>query len=87
MTGEFGTPNKSNLTLTGQLLRAISTSYTKNGFKIFIQATKRDDGLSNDDVAVHVSKRRPFLALTTGEQRIIAQKYQAKIRELARSLQ
>lgn len=87
LTGDFATPNKSNLTFTGQMLDAIKYKVTTKGFKIFIGKTARKEGnQSNEDVAWNVSIHRPFLALTDKEQAALKLEYRDYIRELARNL-
>ena len=87
VTGEFGTPGKTNLTLTGQMLNSLDYKTTQKGFKIFIKNTKRTDRkLTNKEVSEYVSKTRPFLALTDKEQDRLKIEFLQKIRLLARNL-
>ncbi len=80
--GEFGSPARSNLTFTGEMLKALSWRVTGGGLSIYIKKTRRKDGLTNDKVAEYVRVERPFLALTDGEQRILTQLISKKISEL-----
>jgi hypothetical protein len=92
--GEYGSPGRSNLTMTGQMLNNIGFSTTSKGFKIFIKDTQRaspvwekgKQQLSNKTVAEHVSKERPFLALTTDEQLRLREEWLKEVRDLARQL-
>jgi hypothetical protein len=62
---DFFSPAKSNLTLTGQMLRSID--FTKNKLKASVTVGptgKRDDGLTNKKVAQFVSEGgRPFIGI------------------------
>jgi hypothetical protein len=88
--GKFGSPTRSNLTLSGQMLEAMLNARTKNSFDYFEitipnsrrSPIRRADGsgipqnLSNAEVAEYVSTQgRPFFALTVGEQRILNKQY------------
>ena len=77
--GSFGSPSKSNLTLTGQMLDSLIYKIVNNGILIDVANTKRKKAIgsgyvkqTNQEVAGYVSENgRPFLALSPGEQRII----------------
>jgi hypothetical protein len=90
--GLFGTIGKSNLTLTGQMLDALDSKILSNGFRIDIKNTvRRKIGnerttITNSQVANFVSEKRPFLALTIPEQRIVLKEYERIIRELSRTI-
>lgn len=79
--GRFGSPGRSNLTLTGQMLESMVGKANKKGIIISIPKTRRrklrpsDQSLTNDDVYEFVRKLRPFLALSKGETRIIEQEH------------
>lgn len=61
---------KSNLTMTGQMLNAISYRVKKLGGIIFIKDSSRRDGRNtNKEVAKYVSKDRPFFHLSDSEIR------------------
>jgi hypothetical protein len=82
---------KSNLTLSGQMLEALDYKSTSKGFTVFVKNTKRSKignekkTITNDKVAEYVSKQgRPFLALTKSEQNILSRSFQRLLRELAR---
>ena len=64
-------PGKSNLTFTGQLLYSLGLKKASKRIVIEPQGT-RVDGKSNAEVARHVSKVRPFLALSKDEQAFVA---------------
>jgi phage gpG-like protein len=79
--GDFFSPARSNLTLTGQMLDALDYEIdTSSGsVRVFVEASQRDDdgsgeNLSNADVAKKVqSEGRPFLRIDeTGIERIKA---------------
>ena len=90
--GEFGTPNKSNLTLTGQMLQAFGNKVTKNTFNLFIKKTSRktitggSDKHNNAKIAEFVSKLRPFLNLSKPEARVIISEYRQHIKDVARKI-
>lgn len=74
---------KSNLTYTGQLLKAIKISLTARGFELNIAGTSRTgSSLTNKQVAEKVSRNgRPFFALTKDEQQLITQMVDDIVRE------
>jgi hypothetical protein len=83
--GPYGSPTKSNLTMTGELLESISFSFNKNGFKLFISDDERNDGkLSNKAVADYVATDRPFFAITKSELNILRREISTKIRDIIR---
>jgi hypothetical protein len=83
VTGEFGSARRSNLTLTGQMLNAITYRTTREGFKLYIDNTIRSgDNKTNAQVAGYVRERRPFFALTGGEQRTILKQFTDSILRL-----
>ena len=89
--GEFASPGKSNLTLTGQMLRAIGKSISNGRITLSIlNSTRRDPNkkkqLTNKQVAEFVSKDREFFALTEGEQRIIIAEYRKILKALAKRI-
>ena len=64
------TPTRSNLTMTGQMLNAISYKVKKLGGIIFIKDNTRKDGrATNKEIAEYVSKDRPFFNLSDSEIR------------------
>lgn len=72
--GQFFSPNKSNLTLTGQLINSLKGRSNFRTQRITVKPTgSRSDGLKNEEVAGDVAKNgRPFLGLDEkGRQRII----------------
>ena len=86
VTGEFGKPGKSNLTLTGQMLKAISYTASYGAVKVFIADTQREDtakaGITNADIAQKVQDDgRPFFYLTDTEVRTIQTKVFNKVRD------
>lgn len=94
---EFFRPNTSNLTLTGQMLRALtySVDFAKKAVKVFVQDTGRQaialkktnvkDEKTNAEVAKEVGQVRPFIGIDEkGEEQIrisLAQKIRNKIRK------
>jgi hypothetical protein len=90
--GDFGTPNKSNLTLTGQMLKAFGRSVTKNTYQVFIKATGRTkitggrDRHTNKKIAEYVSKLRPFLSLSKPEVRVIISEFRQHVKDVARKI-
>lgn len=67
--GSLGTPNKSNLTYTGEMLDSLKSETTLRGFRVFIPKSKRKDGETNSEVAKSVSRQRPFLRFAQTEMR------------------
>lgn len=64
------TPTRSNLTMTGQMLDAITYSVKKLSGIIFIKDSSRSGSdATNKEVAEYVSKDRPFLNLSDSEIR------------------
>ena len=88
--GQFGSPSRSNLTNTGQLLDSIRVSATSRGFKVSIPNTPRkrvgneSRVPSNRDVANFVRKERAFFALTRAEQRIVEREVGLLVRRVFR---
>jgi hypothetical protein len=59
-------PNRSQLTVTGQLLKSLSytASPQQKSVKVFVSSSRRTDGENNRDVARDViSNGRPFIGL------------------------
>lgn len=71
--GVFGTPDKSNLTLSGQMLDSMTYSIQRSGFIVYIPETiRRASKLTNAQLSRFVSQAgRPFMNLTAGESRIV----------------
>lgn len=95
--GEFGTPTKSNLTFTGQMLDSITIGARDGVFTLTIPPSPRTDGKTNKQVAEFHSKqrrffnangnlvtipKRAFFALTEGELRILTRELESIIREI-----
>lgn len=79
-------PGRSNLTMTGQMLEALKYEVDK-GIRIFIANTGRDDSdLSNSEVAALASLKRPFLAVTDEEMKVVNRMYKDEINRLIRRL-
>jgi hypothetical protein len=84
---DFFKPTKSNLTLTGQMLKSLDFTKFMNPAKVVIEATgkRNDSNLSNKEVSKFVAEGgRPFLGL---HDKGIEQVRQLIIRDLRRKLQ
>jgi len=93
VSGKFGSPGRSNLTDTGQLLESFEVTGKQGQFNIDIPNTKRQKrggekkSRTNAEVAEHVSDNgRPFFALTKAEQQILAKEVKDTIRSKLRGL-
>jgi len=91
--GEFGSPAKSNLTLSGQLLDSMTYRISPKEIYIFIPSSSRrktnkydSADKTNKEVAEFVAKERPFMAITSGELRILEREVDLIISEILRSL-
>jgi hypothetical protein len=91
--GAFGSPKRSNLTLSGQLLESMTYRVSAKEIYIYIPSTSRNkinkydnNDKTNKEVAEYVSKDRPFLAITSGELRILEREVDLIIGEILRSL-
>ena len=86
--GEFGAPARSNLTLSGEMLKSMQFEIKKFGFTILIPETKRRGGsLTNAQLArYHSESGRPFMALTSGESRIIQSRMKSQVQKRIRPL-
>jgi len=90
--GSFGSPAKSNLTLSGQMLNALVGQATEEGFRVYVQSTPREGFKFNNSfakasstnavVAGFASRERPFLALTGDEQKILARIIDTEIQKI-----
>ena len=81
------TPKKSNLTMTGQLLDALTGKGLRVAIGIIsVKSTRRKDrDLKNSDVAKYVSDQgRPFLNLTSKEIKELAQNIKRDLVKLLR---
>jgi hypothetical protein len=84
--GPFFSPRRSNLTLTGQMLNSFEIKTKRRGFRIQIANNPRwDTNKSNRDIAEYVSVKRPFLALTEPEKRIVIRRYRELLRKIVLS--
>lgn len=85
--GEYGSPGKSNLTLSGQLLNSMTFNISKFGFSIIIPETKRRGSeITNAKLARYVQKDRPFMNLTSGEIRIVKSRMKLQIQKRLKKL-
>lgn len=75
LLGKFATPNKSNLTFTGEMLDSIEIKAGDKGFNLYINNKRRSDGMTNKNLAELVTEEgRPFFAITKQEIRMIRTK-------------
>lgn len=91
VTGKYGSAAKSNLTLTGQMLDALTYTASRNKVRVFIKNTIRSEGkfakkLTNQQVAEYVSKDRPFMAIASGEMRILIREYERYVATIIKKL-
>ncbi len=86
--GAFGSPRKSNLTLTGQMLESIGFGVVGNIVRVYVENTQRaGESITNAELAKKVSDQgRPFFALTSDEQKILIREIEREIRSLSRRL-
>lgn len=86
--GRFGSPRKSNLTNTGEMLEDFVIDLLSNGtgVQIRIGDTRRQDGKTNSEIASYVSEDRPFLELTESELQILVRKVEQRLRQAARKI-
>lgn len=83
--GEFGSPARSNLTNTGQMLDSIQVKAESGKATVSIADTVRSDGKTNSEVAGHVADNgRPFMNLANEEAKILTKDFENLVRELAR---
>lgn len=65
---DLTTPNKSNITRTGQLIESITGKASSGGFEIELAGKRTDSPLTNDEVGKFVKEQgRPFLNLSNVE--------------------
>lgn len=88
--GDRGTPAKSNLTFTGELLDSIEAKVRKKRksgtILLRIPNSRRSDGKTNAQVAGWVRDERPFFALTKKETRVILREWERVVRRFIRIL-
>ena len=84
--GEFGSVRKSNLTLTGQMLDAISYEAKARGVRVYIDTSTREDGKhTNAEVAEFVQDAgRPFFILTQDELTVVVRAIERELRKKTR---
>jgi len=97
--GAFGSPGRSNLTLTGQMLEAIRYESNARGIRVFIQNSARDDGHTNAEIADLVQSGgsytnangnkvtippRPFFVLTQDELTVLVREIERELRKKTR---
>lgn len=80
--GEFFSPTRSNLTLTGQMLSSLTSKSQDNKISVYVKDNSRSDGNTNNKIAEYVSQQgREFLNLAVEEQRIVKKRIEDMIRE------
>ena len=86
VAGPFGSPGKSNLTYSGQMLESIRVQANARGFRVEIPNTRRaNSNLTNSRVAQYVQDNgRPFFALTQDEIQILVREIEREVRKLTR---
>lgn len=85
--GSFGSPGRSNLTNTGEMLDSMEVKvFNDSNFEILIPNSLRKDKKLNSRIAEFVEKQgRPFFALTPDEQQILVKEIEDKIRKALNS--
>lgn len=86
--GEFGSPRRSNLTFTGQMLNALRYEANARGISLFIEnSPRRDDPYTNKEIAEFVQEQgRPFFTLTTDELTILIREIEREVRKITRRI-
>ena len=76
--GKFGSPARSNLTFSGQMLEALGFKVSGGNIFIRVKATRRPgEDLNNRELSEIVSEERPWLSLTRTEWRILKKDIEA----------
>lgn len=84
--GDFFSPGRSNLTLTGQMLESIKAKVSDGKITVSLSGT-RDDGQTNKEVGEFVSENgRPFLNLAVEEKQILLRKIETDLIKYIRLL-
>lgn len=79
------TPNRSNLTFTGEMLDSLGVTKVKEGEATVDVSGNRTDGLTNQKVAGYVTAQgRPFNNLTPVEKRQIEQIIETELKKIVR---
>lgn len=80
--GSFGSPSRSNLTFTGNLLDSMVVTSSEGEFDLTIPNSRRDsDNKTNAQVAKKVAQAgRPFFALSADERQILRKDIEETIR-------
>jgi len=80
---EFTTPNKSNLTFSGQMLESMKIlKIKKNSVLISPKGRRRKSQLTNEEVAERVSGKRPFNNLSDLEIKKLIRFYRLNFGDL-----
>jgi hypothetical protein len=85
--GDFGSPGKSNLTLTGQMLDSIQIKLQPYGVLLYFPDTKHrySKRITVRELAQYVQEQgRPFFRLTRGERRILLNLVKQEVRSKLR---
>lgn len=85
--GPFASANRSNLTMSGELLESIIYKIVGRDVVIEVENSDRGDGLTNKQLAKYVTDQgRPFFGLSTTEGKILDNFIRRLIRERLRDL-
>jgi phage gpG-like protein len=87
--GEFGSPGKSNLTMSGEMLSALTYKLMNNGFMLYIKGKFNQDKAkwnSEGRTSPNRIPARPFMAITESEQKVLRREYVNALRKIIRSL-
>lgn len=87
--GTFGSPTKSNLTLSGEMLESIAVKFTRGGVTLYFPDTPHPvhKHVTIRELAQYVEDQgRPFFYLTEDERRILVSDLSKMLRKLAGSL-
>lgn len=84
--GAFGSPGKSNLTLSGEMLESIRVR-VGNDITLEIPNSSRSDGKTNAQVWEYTREGgRHFFAITVGEQNLISERVRQRVTNVANQI-
>lgn len=82
--GRFGSPGRSNLTFSGEMLESFEIAVKRQIVTLTINNQTRDDGKTNEEVAQYVTENgRPFFDLSNDERQIIVKLFETEMRKIA----
>jgi hypothetical protein len=85
-SGEFFSPRRSNLTLTGALLNSLAVRKIGGQYQVIIKDSRRTDTrASNNEIAAFVSEERPFFGLANSELKRVESFLRRAIRQKLRT--